>query len=1597
MSGTSLWRVLVAVCGFALLAGACGTVAAGGPGGVSPATGGSVAPTLHDNTAQSLAVSEQLQALSEQTRQQNRTPENGEPPLADAGLDREVLQNESVPLDAGDSRAPAGEIVAYEWEITPPANTTARPACRECRDTRFVPRKPGTYAVTVTVTDSNGRQSSDTLYVSVGERDPPEASLRGPETLAVGESGRIDLSAQPQTHPLRSVTWRVDGELRASLFTSEEGFWSQQVRFDRPGRYTVTAAVRDRTGLSTLASHTLRVVPVQRIETTVDTDQIGTRSGLLVNETKGYPVTTTAYTGTGTGQNVTSATSYTLTNGSSVATIETRSGLPVLVPTSYPTGGQQVVTVEAVYNSPGNRTFRTTTDELLFDPVQNLSVTVETDTVDGTEVLLTNRSGYRVATTATYVGGAGTDTVTTRATHAIVAPDGDVAGLGANPGRASPDARATSDNSDVAGVTLDPQRPTAPGDPLELRASYPLAGVEYAHTAVESVPIVGLAAHSLSVDIAADRIGLNETTTATTTLDIGYVHEEREGLVETRTLGAVVPGPLDDVLSTNNAIVAQTNTSRAVGAEERADGAIRLTGVDYGTGRLNLSVGPADTPLTDTVLTGSDTVAVGLTSYNKSPTITGVPGNATTPSPQVFGTAGSYTLPLARTTPAQLYVVYPYDPTAFDSVAEFQQAMTPQFEQSEYEAFSNLSSGQASTQLTTANNDTAGDAQTHSWYRNSTFTSVVSDVHNLDVDQQAVSKTYNENVSKGYPLRITGQNSTVDVAENLYYSPLSPDRITVLRDAEFEITGHDISHGTPRERGTVPSPEVDVTVENVGTEPARATVGLTLDGDVKQSKPTGVLAPGESTTVTVEKNQVGVQSSKILGAQVGIHTDSGGLVRVDDRASTLVRTDAALSVSALSVRNVSTDAKLINNVTNGNSWYYTRKLINVTYTLTNDGTETESGSVTAKVPDIQTTSVGFGAPNRDTEQKQYELAPGEQTTQTITFNVSRNNIGSGGLNSILSFIKFIQPYPDGEGPYMFSHKLTLSVDNSQYTGGTGTFKTPRGQVPSDTSGSSESFEITNMETEYNGLNPDANDYTGKLKAEVTVQNTGETTNTTILGLVLDGQTPFINTRYNEIQLAPGESRTVTLNTGGEFGNEQVNFAPTTSVTVKTGADPPNVGDSIDTPETFGYIPYAHDTATETYIAESAVSTRSAQVENVDVTTDLEGDTPEITVEAALANRGDRDGTHTLTLRKDGTQVASDTLALAPGDEAQNSYEVQVNSTISGVSLELSFGQDSWKSHVAFDGANRTLLLTGESGLDFSTRDSLNDVTTKVLGTRGTQFTGPKNRADLTVTKTDGDPLGLADDVISGDYPLNAPAPRPLSVAFAYTTDGSGFGDLGEAVTNAPQFDIEDNEIESLGSSLEGAGILGTIAQYYRFMQGDYSKRDLLGGSKKLDQTITVEEGDPITMLVYSNWKALADYVQGKPSDCPDRSVDLPASHPCHGFTDSAYRPPYDALSFSNSPLYQDLSTPNQGDEGRWRGSITEISPGTLEFGTESWDIPEGETRTVTNPRVEVYEGIAIDETVVDAAQGFRTNAISPGEWTFEVIGQDDEGGGKPKK
>lgn len=196
---------------------------------------------------------------------------------------------------------------------------------------------------------------------------------------------------------------------------------------------------------------------------------------------------------------------------------------------------------------------------------------------------------------------------------------------------------------------------------------------------------------NMSTASQADDLPLSETTPATleTTMEL-----PGDGFAANTQTKPVVPGASDSV------------TVRTDGPIELSDklaenGTRSVTGSGFGTGSVTLTA-PANTLFVtgSTPLTASDTVTVDG-NYNKSPTITVVPGNATDPSSQLFGLGESYTVALNTQTSARLYVAYPYDPTAFDSAAQFQRTMTPLFKQSEYDSFNNLSSGQSAEQLAT--------------------------------------------------------------------------------------------------------------------------------------------------------------------------------------------------------------------------------------------------------------------------------------------------------------------------------------------------------------------------------------------------------------------------------------------------------------------------------------------------------------------------------------------------------------------------------------------------------------------------------------------------------------------------------------------------------------------------------------------------------------------------------------------------------------------------------------------------------------------------------------------------------------------------------
>ncbi|WP_459194845.1 PKD domain-containing protein [Halosimplex sp. J119] len=183
-----------------------------------------------------------------------------EAPLADAGLDQNVTVNTTVYLDATASRDPDGEVAAYEWRLEQPNGEYTRPDCRTCGRTSFVPRQVGTYNATVTVTDSDGATSSDTLRVTVTESDGPTVTLSGPEELNAGEVAEYTASVEAGNADLAALTWRTDGNWQnRTRLSGTDASTTYLHAFTTSGEHTVSVTVVDRLGREDIATQDVTV------------------------------------------------------------------------------------------------------------------------------------------------------------------------------------------------------------------------------------------------------------------------------------------------------------------------------------------------------------------------------------------------------------------------------------------------------------------------------------------------------------------------------------------------------------------------------------------------------------------------------------------------------------------------------------------------------------------------------------------------------------------------------------------------------------------------------------------------------------------------------------------------------------------------------------------------------------------------------------------------------------------------------------------------------------------------------------------------------------------------------------------------------------------------------------------------------------------------------------------------------------------------------------------------------------------------------------------------------------------------------------------
>ncbi|QDZ01167.2 PKD domain-containing protein [Nitratireductor mangrovi] len=175
-------------------------------------------------------------------------------PVAVAGPDRTAKVGERIDFDGGASSDTDGNLIAYHWDFG-----NGKSAIGQRRSIVYF--EPGSYEVTLTVTDSSGQNNAsaiDTLIVTVGDRpnSVPVAAVEDDRPAAIGEPVRFSGggSSDPNGNIL-SYEWDFgDGE-RAS---------GREVvhAYAKSGTYRAQLTIRDDSGLADGLSSAIRTITV---------------------------------------------------------------------------------------------------------------------------------------------------------------------------------------------------------------------------------------------------------------------------------------------------------------------------------------------------------------------------------------------------------------------------------------------------------------------------------------------------------------------------------------------------------------------------------------------------------------------------------------------------------------------------------------------------------------------------------------------------------------------------------------------------------------------------------------------------------------------------------------------------------------------------------------------------------------------------------------------------------------------------------------------------------------------------------------------------------------------------------------------------------------------------------------------------------------------------------------------------------------------------------------------------------------------------------------------------------------------------------------
>jgi PKD repeat protein len=182
--------------------------------------------------------------------------------------------DDTITLDATDSRDPDGEIVSYEWDTNDDGDFSDYGDADDGSTATISFDSEGTYTVGLRVTDNGGKTVTTSVQITVNNPAPDATFTVSPDTP--NPDDQVTLDASGSSDPDGSITkyeWDTNGDGEFSDYGDLDDGERGTITFEKGGNYTVRLRVTDNGGKTTTVKKTITVenpAPTANFSYTVD-------------------------------------------------------------------------------------------------------------------------------------------------------------------------------------------------------------------------------------------------------------------------------------------------------------------------------------------------------------------------------------------------------------------------------------------------------------------------------------------------------------------------------------------------------------------------------------------------------------------------------------------------------------------------------------------------------------------------------------------------------------------------------------------------------------------------------------------------------------------------------------------------------------------------------------------------------------------------------------------------------------------------------------------------------------------------------------------------------------------------------------------------------------------------------------------------------------------------------------------------------------------------------------------------------------------------------------------------------------------------------